>query len=321
MGFFDGLLNNAAITINENGELSGTLSLTANLAEDETIDNSYVIKKNQYGDFKFTYDGTADYEGEFDLSGVKSVEVDLVKYNTVLATMSDGSFDVNGTIRGKFVIPEGLNPSYTTPYFTASVNSLDVDAVYSTKDGFKFTGSASIKFSQFKEMSGSVDLTARYQDGVISTEMTTEGISAFGMELTKLNLAADFNKSFELESISGSMEAKHSELSASVAINEFLYTEQGLQKFIASGEFSYQYGGESVEFILEKCEYLPDEKAILLDAMALKVDDGSEDKDRKGTKVAVAVKPIMGNFSSESKVESTIILLLSSTAFNSSCFK
>ncbi len=221
------------------------LDLRASLASDQSISDLIVLKKGLEGDFKFNFDRSENYIGEFDFNGINGINIDLKKDNTVLASLKNGSVNSDGLLKGKIISNEGA--TFKSGAFDVGISNLDVDIEMALTDGvenFKIlTGKGDATVSNIQGVEGQVKLLLNYGvDGNFSAEVDNQNTSlgVFGMTLTDLNLLADFNNQFELTKIEGSVKASDERFSSSLDVSEFLLQEGELKKLKVNGLVDYK---------------------------------------------------------------------------------
>ncbi|MGB3468468.1 MAG: hypothetical protein WBA74_24495, partial [Cyclobacteriaceae bacterium] len=228
--------------------------------------------------------GLSSDEGSFDLTTLEDLEVEMIKKGVKIAGSTDFSYGIDGNITGRFEAVEGSSASYQNEYYKVTVDDLSIGVTYNLIEGFSIDGAISGKLSEMRGLDGEIAFTAQYLPDEVITNITTGDLSAFGMEISKLELNAAFSRKLELESLTGNFSAKHPRFSAALAVSAFSFTNDGLQIFEASADFSYNYNGTDIEFLVTRCSYDAAIRKIVLDAMAKTSDP------ENGKELVVAVK-------------------------------
>lgn len=273
VAFVEATLKSINLSIDENDNLSGSVSMSASLTEDQEITEIFKVKSGISGDFSYSFNNTNSFGGSFDLSRVSGIAVDLLKGNKVIASMTKGSFN-GSALSGTFRLASGV-VDFQNDYFKANFKQLEIDAQYSPNTGFEFiSGDSRIEFSQLKGMTGKVMLETTYTNDQLTSSLTSNTLSGFGMVISDANLTAELDKSFDLVELSGQFSAKHTEFSAALSVTEFSYNELGLQVFNANGSVDYS----GIHFEIQECHYavLDDVSLLQLDAVAeIEAESGS----------------------------------------------
>jgi len=158
-----------------------------------------------------------------------------------------------------------------------TISELSLTASYAISEGFNLEGVAALQLSDFKELAGGITFNLLFDKDKIAATVVSETISAFGMSFSELELSAEFTKGLDLEKFSGKFNATHPAFSTSISVSDFQYGNTGLQVFDAAASFTYQYGDENIDFVLNNSSYDATDAVLVLDALARKTDeDGSE---------------------------------------------
>ncbi|MEP2772960.1 MAG: fibronectin type III domain-containing protein [Fulvivirga sp.] len=260
IGLVEGTIKGASIEIETDAEyLTGNvndentayisdesyLDLQASLTENQSISDIIILKKGLEGNFRFNFDRSESYIGDFDFNGINKINIDLKKNNTVLASLKNGSIDSAGKLKGKIKSIEGA--SFKSGAFDVGISNLDVDVEMALAEGvesFKIlSGKGAATVSNIQSVDGQVKLLLDYGvDGNFSADVDNQNTSltAFGMSLTDLNLLADFNEKFELNKIEGSLKASDERFSAKLDVDEFLLQEGELKTLKVNGVVDYK---------------------------------------------------------------------------------
>lgn len=272
IGFIDATLKKFNLAVDAEGNLVGDLDFSAALNEDYTIENVFVIKEGIAGDFNYSFNGSNDFTGKFDLSELGNIEMEMRKDENVLATLSNGAFDEDGLLKGTFLLAS--EPvAFSHPYGTTTIQHLSLEPTYSFKNGMSFlSGQVSMTLSNLIPFAGEVTIDITYLDDQATATLTSNTLEGFGMTYDDFLLSAAFDKELDLLSLSGTCKAKHEAFDNEVEITDFLYTPQGLQNF----NFNGTVGTENYDFIIEECTYDGTEEQLRLDALAKVSVDATE---------------------------------------------
>lgn len=295
--FIDVSMKAFSLSVSPEGNLSGSVTLSATLNQDKDLTgkNLMILKQGVNGDFKFNFAGGNSFAGSFDFLGVRDINIHIVKGGATIAKFENGALSSDGALSGTFTAVGGAE--YQSNAFKVTMGDLSLGLELSMAGGFKLLdGSGSVTISEMTGVKGSVKLSLAYHQGNCNATLELAGtsITAFSMTLTDLTLMVNFNSDFDMIEFDGSLKAKHEKFDAAVEVAEFNVKNGELTKFNASGTVKYN----QFAFELTSATYAPVKLTIsakvelnVTVAMKLMVDQFTIDEDG-----AITVGKIEGDF-------------------------
>jgi hypothetical protein len=292
-------LKKIAVTVNTNGNVSGSVTINANLPQDKdlTINKGIImLRKGVNGDITFTFSGGNNWNGTFDFSGVHDINIDIVKEDKNIAQLKGGNLAADGTFTG--TISGLVGTSYKSNKFTLTVKQLTADIKIDWTDGFSIvSGSGELEVSNIKAVEGTITLALQYATGNWTATVGATNIKAFKMVLDELTLTAVFTSDLDLKEVSGKLKAKHTEFDAKIDIQNFLVKEGKLETFAGSGEVGYK----GFKFNLISLAYTATPSSLVISAeVKLNLTGASASLSVDEFKIAedgtITVKTIKGDF-------------------------
>ncbi|MCO6475637.1 MAG: hypothetical protein J5I94_03400 [Phaeodactylibacter sp.] len=241
--FIDVSMKAFSLSVSPEGNLSGSVTLSAALNQDKDLTgkNLMILKQGVNGDFKFNFAGGNSFAGSFDFLGVRDINIHIVKGGGAIAKFENGALSSGGTLSGTFTAVGGAE--YRSNAFKVTMNGLSLGLELSMAGGFKLLdGNGSATISEMTGVDGSVKLSLAYHQGNCNAtvELAGTSITAFSMTLTGLTLMVNFNSDFDMIEFDGSLKAKHEQFDAAVDVAEFNVKNGELTKFNASGTVKYK---------------------------------------------------------------------------------
>jgi len=240
--FLNVFVTSITTQISSDGKISGSINVKSFLDRDVQFGYSVVVKSGLAGIYKFTYAGTSDFDGNYDFSGLKNLQLVALKDKQPFASLI-GSFSTDGTING--VIQNQNKVEIEAASSTIIIEEFKLDVNYSFKTGLKVnSGSFAAAFSELPGVNGDLVLTGTYDAGGninASVESTRSKLSIFGMDLQNLKLSTSIDTSFDVKALEGSFFLKHPSFNNTIGIQTFKWSyENGVETLIGSGSVDYQ---------------------------------------------------------------------------------
>ncbi|MEX2336123.1 MAG: fibronectin type III domain-containing protein [Fulvivirga sp.] len=298
----DAAIQNFNIHIASNGEFSAFndhnqsgvfienesyVTLGVSLYEDKVVNDLVKIKKGLEGQIVFNFEKGEEYKGSFDLGGIKNLNLLVEKNGSEIAALKNGSFDKDGNLEGKLIGIQGT--SYKSGGFDITVDKLELGVGLNLHDGWRSlkiaSGNGKFSVSNITGLQGELKIGMAYGvDGNFNATLLSKEseITAFGMKLQDLNLEAEFTESLDLEAITGSVKAAHSDFDAALTVSKFKVESGELKVWEANGAINYK----NFNFELSKSSYVNQKLSIsakveIEDAGKLAVSKFEIDKDGK----------------------------------------
>ena len=265
LGLIDVAITALDLTVNENGELSGNISADASLSQDATFRDVFIVQSGVSGSFSFSFSNTNSFNGQFDFAGIENLNVLVKKDDEVLASLNDAQLSSIGEITG--TLRKGnAAVSYTTAnQATLALNSFEANIRANLSGGFEvLDGSAEFQASNIKGITGSITVGVNMLNNNYASTIRAESFSAFGMDFENLNLNLITDQNFDIQEISGSLEARHPDFNTELDISSFIIRNYELVSFAAAAEISYQ--GNTL--IIQNAQYDGANDILVLDAVA-----------------------------------------------------
>ncbi|MFN3951760.1 MAG: hypothetical protein ACK4KT_05070 [Thermaurantimonas sp.] len=255
---FDLALKEINLAVDVNGKLSGStkVKVTNPVDRDLTWNKGIVIlRKGTNSTVTFTFSNQMNFTGSWNWSGIQNIVIDLVKkdgdQDKILANFN-GNFNGSGDLSGNLTVRP--DASYTTNMFKVTLDELRLGLLASINDGiFRLTsGSGKATVSDIKALKGKFVLSLNFPEaGGCNATVQADKVKAFEMELSELNVNAEFNRDFDLIKIQGSLKAKHQSFSAKVDVQTFLVEQGSLKDFRCNGDVKYS----KFRFLLANAQY------------------------------------------------------------------
>lgn len=248
-----GVAKSFSLTVDPNGALSGSVTMTAKLENDVDLTgrNVMILRKGVSGDFKFNYSAASNFQGHFDFMGITGIQVDIVKGEKILAQFANGSLSSDGTLSGTI---SGLaGTEYTSNQFKVTLNNLSLDFDFKLVEG-EFSpknGNGAVTVSDIKAVEGNATLSLTINQSNIDASISNTTLKAFSMTLEDLNVSAIFNFDFDMVEFDGSLKAKHNDFDAACEISQFHVESGKLTTFAGASSVKYK----NFAFNLENISY------------------------------------------------------------------
>lgn len=270
VGYVSGTIKKLNLKVDEDGNLSGTITCDARLEEDlsfaslaqnENSDLDLILYKDLEGQIEFSFSNSKSFEGSWKLNKLSNLNGDLKKNGKGIAKFTNGQIDESQQLSGHLEALPGA--SFQNRQCKIEVTKLDMDFSVSMAEGIKsFTvssGAGAMTLSEMQGVEGELDIELNYLNAKhFSTKVKQSKksqINAFGMTLTKLQLNAVVDTKFNLISIKGSLVAHHPKTGeGDITIKKFAINEGRLSDFQGSGKVVY----EKFNFDLTEIKYKND---------------------------------------------------------------
>ncbi len=247
IGFIDANISKLELSVDNNGKLAGKIDFKTDLNEDKTFGNFIVIRKGISGDFTFAFDAQSDgFNGDFDFNGVKNINLDLLKQQKVLASLSNGELSSDGKITSDIALKQEL--AYTEKGFDIGLKNFNANITYKIgTDSLQFnsiSGKASV--NKIPGVSASLDMSfAKKDDKITAAVENAEDIKIFGINLSAKKLEAQFNNKFELLKIEGkaidaAYKSDKTKAEGEINIKKIVIQDNKLDKLSGSGYIAYE---------------------------------------------------------------------------------
>ncbi|UII26439.1 hypothetical protein LVD15_24605 [Fulvivirga maritima] len=270
IGFIDAALTGAELTIDADGNLGGEVALSAALNEDQVIQDYIRINQGVTGSFAFAFSNSTDFSGSFDFQGVQDINIDLLKGDQELASLSNGQLAADGSFSGQIAAAEN-QISYPIQGASVLVNSLTADVTYSVTGELEMTsGSGLFTLSNVAGLQGDIQLGLEMNGGQYTSSVNSSSLTGYGMTFSDLDFSVEIDEAFNINSISGAFKAKHNQFSAALDIQEFEIKDGVLAKFKGLGQVNYD--GITVNVL--STEYNAEARSLSLSAAALVESNG-----------------------------------------------
>ena len=291
VAFVNGRATEIKLMVSGEGEVSGYVkgkaSLTSNVSLAEIFDSTdkafdLVLHKGLEGEVIFNLAVGKELQGAWDLTSLTNIQGELIKSGSTIARLENGSMNKKGELSGK------LN-SYTATTFENEQVKLTIDKMrmgflVSLKEGissFRITeGSTKMKISEMKGVDGHLQGSFEFIENVGIKGAIDAGkseVSAFGMNLTDLNLTTQLTNTLDLKSISGGVKAIHPKVKGQLDVDVFTIEEGQLTKFAGSGTLIYKGFDLDVSSLTLKNEVLEADASVVMDlsgnAQRMEIDD------------------------------------------------
>ncbi len=291
------------------GKFNGNIDFSVNLEKDKSfMDGFVVLRKGIDGDFTFSFEGTDDnFTADFDYSDINDINIDFVKDNNTLVSVTDASISSDGILSGSASLKTEV--SYENNGFSLGLSQFDAEIEYDLlNQDFELKsldGEASIE--NIPGVSASLDLEfSKDDDGITGTIKNVENFSIWGLSFSASLIKAEFDENFDfskltVENTTASFTA--SGATGSVSIESLIVQNNKLQSFSGSGSLSY---GSYANIQLSNASYSSSNEQIVFGA-SLDVDGGSsgnasvtidEVKLNKNGSIELSGISAEGNFSS-----------------------
>ncbi len=241
-GVIDANILQLSLTINEYGDLGGSVTFGAYLNQDKNLGSIAVLRSGLGGSFTYTYTpptpgggsfmSSGGFSGAWNFNGITGFQVDLVKNNSVIASVTVGSFDGEGNINNA-VLSAATPAIWTTNNFNASLEVCSLAFNYSIPENeVEFLGgTAQVKITNIPKMDGYITLALTFDANTVTASASLSDIKAFNCTLSG-TLTAEIDYDFNLNKIAGSgISAKHNEFEQSFTNIEFEISDGALEKF------------------------------------------------------------------------------------------
>lgn len=250
-------------SINGKEIIKGDINLSAYLNDDRKVTDYVIIRKGINGEFGYSYRGNnEDFSGRFDFSGIKDINIDIVKTEKILASIKEASFNQDGLLKGTFTTENPV--SYNSGGFSLRLEELSLGCSLNvlTKDFKLLSGTGEVTVQDIAGVNGTISLGLIYLEenfeAIVETEKTK--LAVFSMNVENLNLTSYFDSAFNFSGIEGSVSVKHDEFDAAFDVNEFKIYEGKLHSLHIEGSTTYK----GFSFELRNAEYRND--SLLLSA-------------------------------------------------------
>lgn len=229
-----------SLTVDNSGNLNGTVGLNVNLNQDKNILGGLaIVKRGVTGSVNFTFSGGNDWNGDFDFGGVSNINIEIVKAGTTIAKVNNGSLGSDGSFSGTFTAVGGA--TYNTGGFTVMMNDLSLGVIFSISGDFEITdGNGSVDLKNMQGITGEFTLGLAFSSGNCQASISASNITAFSMTLDELGLTVDFDENFDITTIEGDLKAKHNQFDVKIEVNPFKIENGELKEFNASGNVKYK---------------------------------------------------------------------------------
>lgn len=248
------------LVVAANGNMSGSVTIKATNTVDRDLSYNkgfVMLRKGTNTDITFTFNNQNGFAGNWDFSGIHGINIDLVKKSAtnqdVTIANFTGDMTANGVLSGNF--HADVNASYSTNLFTITMLELNLglELNVQTADFALKSGSGKVQISNMKAVTGTIDLGLAFPgNGGCTATIQASNITAFSMTLSNLSLQADFNSSFDMTKLQGSLKAKHNQFSVAIDVSQFKVEDGALTTFSASGKVTYS----AFDFNLMNCTYV-----------------------------------------------------------------
>lgn len=277
LGFMSARITDLKLQVDSEGNLQGNVALQAYLNEDKKLsetpgydrlktDFDVVVSNGVSGDISFTFESGKEFKGSWNFSGVKNINIALLKGGQELAGLKNASLGAGGAVQGTVAL---LRPvTYSSGYCDVSLNQLTAQILVPMKNGLQgfsiLSGQGKATLSDIRGVNGEVQLNLTYEQDRFLGTISSTSLTAFGMELSDFNLTAEMNLYLDMERLSGTMKAKHPEFNTSIDIQDFEYDAGGLKAFVAYGAVTYG----PHELHIQRSAYDPEQKVLSCDVLA-----------------------------------------------------
>ena len=229
---------------------------------DVPLNTITVLRSGVSGKFGYEYDSKSrDYTGKFNFGGISNVNIDLLKAGKVVASLRDGELKDDGSLKGHMDL---VNPvSYRAGGLDIKLTKFKSDIELNMAKGFSIaTADIRYQITNLTGISGTLKGRTTVLNDQFSTSLTSDGLQAFGMEFSDLNLSLEVNESLEFKKITGNLKASHPEFGAALNVMDFQIEEGVLTSFTCSGEVNYN----QLTIKITQASYFAETKLLMLDA-------------------------------------------------------
>lgn len=273
-GVIDANVVELSLTINSQGNLSGTVTFEALLNQDKNLGGIAILRSGLSGTFTYSYttggpsimgNSGSGFAGQWDFNGVTGFHVDLVKGNSVIASVTVQSFDANGNINNA-ELTAATPAVWTTNHFTATLDQLSLEFNYSISENeIEFIGgTGQVSIGNITNVQGDITLGLTFTDTDVNATVTLSDAKAFSCTVTG-TLSVDFTYDFDLQTIAGNdISAKHDDFDQSFTDVEFEIKDAALEKF-GIGQITVKYK-EKIEFSMTNAMYSKSEGTLQFNA-------------------------------------------------------
>jgi hypothetical protein len=264
-GVIDANLTEVGLTVNANGELSGSLTFNVNLNQDVKIGEIAYLKEGLTGDFTYTYNNSNGWTGAWDFSDITGFEVDLIKNGSPIARISAGSFDNNGVVHdATFAV---VTPAtWTSNSFTATLTECSLTADFNIANSqidFK-SGTGEIELTNVTGVEGDITLGLAFSPTNVTVTVGLQNGKAFGCTISG-QLSTTMTYAFDIEEIAGSnISAKHDEFDQSFTNVNFKIADGEVEEF-SFGQIQVKYKNK-ISFSMANASYTKASGKLTLDA-------------------------------------------------------
>ena len=239
---------NISVADMENPAVVGTVDARTRLLEDarmSELDKGFVsgtgfdvvVKKGAEGTARFVFDASTEgFNGAWELRSLKNLDVHLYKNQQAICKLDNAQYHEDGKVSGTLsALPSA---EFAAAWGKVKVKQMQVGASFypfRADKGFTLLrGKGQFELTGLKGVRGTVVLNSSFdEENILSSVDLNTKLTAFGMALSDFDLSAALDRSFELQTLEGSLKAKHDLFSAKLDIARFEYTPAGLQTFEA----------------------------------------------------------------------------------------
>ncbi len=249
-GVIDARITQVSLTVNASGDLGGSVTFEAFLNEDKSLGGIAVLKSGLSGSFTYTYTtgggpgsllNGAGFSGVWNFNGISGFMVLLKKGNSIIASVTVGSFDANGNVNNATLT--AVTPAvWNSNNFTLVLDQLSLSFNYSIPNNdIEFIGgTGTVTLGNVTNVQGVITLSLTFSPNNVNASVLLSNARAFNCEISG-SLTADFDYEFNLQSIAGNdISAKHDEFEQPFPNIDFEIKDGELEKF-SIGSFQVKF--------------------------------------------------------------------------------
>lgn len=237
--FLETKIKKINLLIDGGGKLSGDIDLSALLKQEKQITDIIKVREGVNGDFSFSFSNNSSFEGTFDFGGIKGINIDLIKNDIVFGSITDASFNNEGTMNGQIEVTPNVI-SYSSSGIKVDVKELYAEVDLSLENGVNLkSGGGEFVISEIDGLDGDLTLGIEIINGIITSEVKTSNLSGYGLTISKLNIRALLDDKFDIIEINGGFDIKHNDFDVAIGINDFEVVNGKLNKINGNGRIVY----------------------------------------------------------------------------------